>query len=171
METDGARRYWQFLFYLFIGLLVGEVVISKLTPFYPFYSTLIGYLGLSIEATLPLPQAYANYQTRSAKGLRLSVLGSWLAGDAMKMYWFFTTSAEIPLAFKVCGMFQAACDALVGAQYFWYRQVDDYSVQPGYAMAEATWTVPSQSVHHSQSRSPSPARRRSNTVSDAEKEY
>lgn len=38
----------------------------------------------------------------------------------MKMYWFFTSETEIPTAFKVCGMFQAACDLFLGAQYLMY---------------------------------------------------
>ena len=77
-------------------------------------------MGLSIEATLPLPQILANAQTRSCKGFRVSVLASWLAGDAMKMFWFFTATTEIPWVFKVCGMFQASCDCFLGVQYFMY---------------------------------------------------
>ena len=38
----------------------------------------------------------------------------------MKMFWFFTATTEIPLAFKLCGIFQACCDAYLGYQYFSY---------------------------------------------------
>jgi hypothetical protein len=38
----------------------------------------------------------------------------------MKMFWFFTASTEIPLAFKLCGIFQACCDAYLGWQYWSY---------------------------------------------------
>lgn len=50
----------------------------------------------------------------------MSVLASWLAGDAMKMFWFFTSTTEIPWAFKLCGIFQACCDAFLGIQYLMY---------------------------------------------------
>lgn len=88
------------------------------------YSVLLGYIGLSVEATLPLPQIFANARLRSCKGFRLSVLASWLAGDAMKMFWFFTSTTEIPWAFKLCGIFQAGCDCFLGIQYLMYGNGD-----------------------------------------------
>ena len=87
---------------------------------YAFYSAAIGYIGLSVEATLPLPQIYSNYRSRSCKGFRISVLASWLAGDFMKMFWFFTATSEIPWAFKLCGIFQMCCDSFLGVQYLVY---------------------------------------------------
>lgn len=63
---------------------------------------------------------FANARSRSCKGFRVSVLASWLAGDAMKMFWFFTSPTEIPWAFKLCGIFQAGCDAFLGVQYLMY---------------------------------------------------
>lgn len=38
----------------------------------------------------------------------------------MKMFWFFTATSEIPLAFKLCGLFQATCDSILGIQYYVY---------------------------------------------------
>jgi len=84
------------------------------------YSALIGYIGLSVEATLPLPQIFSNSRSRSCKGFRFSVLAMWLAGDAMKMFWFFTSATEIPWAFKLCGIFQAGCDVFLGIQFLMY---------------------------------------------------
>jgi hypothetical protein len=114
------RRYWQFLLSLFLGLLVCEFLLAPVPWVYQSYSSLIGYIGLSVEATLPIPQLLANARSRSCKGFRLSVLASWLVGDAMKMFWFFTSTTSIPWAFKICGMFQAACDTLLGVQYMLY---------------------------------------------------
>ncbi|RFU73664.1 pq loop repeat [Trichoderma arundinaceum] len=116
------RPYWQFIVYLFAGLLICEVVMSSIPPVYSMYSVLVGYIGLSVEATLPIPQILANAQSKSCKGFRLSVLASWIGGDAMKIYWFFTATSEIPLAFKICGIFQAACDCFLGFQYFVYGE-------------------------------------------------
>ena len=113
-------RYWHFLLYLFVTLVAFELLLSPLPSLYATYSTLIGYLGLSIEATLPLPQILSNYRSRSCKGFRLSVLASWIAGDVMKMFWFFTATSEIPWAFKMCGIFQMCCDMFLGFQYALY---------------------------------------------------
>ncbi len=92
-------------------------------------------MGLSVAATLPLPQMVAHARAQSCKGFRFSVLASWLAGDAMKLFWFFTSSTEITLAFKMCGIFQAGCDAFLGVQYLMYGSGDpavprDYPMAP-----------------------------------------
>jgi hypothetical protein len=85
---------------------------------YSGYSALIGYIGLSVEATLPIPQIISNYKSKSCRGFRLSILINWLAGDAMKMFWFFTATTQIPWAFKLCGIFQMCCDSFLGIQAF-----------------------------------------------------
>jgi hypothetical protein len=97
-----------------------ELVLAPMRSIYPSYSSMIGYIGLTVEATLPLPQIFANARLKSCKGFRLSVLASWLLGDSMKMFWFFTSPTEIPWAFKLCGIFQACCDAYLGIQYWMY---------------------------------------------------
>ncbi len=48
------------------------------------------------------------------------MLASWIAGDIMKMFWFFTATSEIPWTFKLCGIFQMGCDFFLGVQYFMY---------------------------------------------------
>lgn len=111
------RPYWQSLLYFFIGLTVLELLLAPFSGIYPAYSSFIGYVGLSVEATLPIPQLLANARTRTSRGLRVSVLASWIIGDMMKMFWFFTSTTEIPWSFKICGMFQAGCDLLLGVQY------------------------------------------------------
>jgi len=113
-------RYWQFLLYLFVSLTAFELLLSPMPNLYALYSAAIGYLGLSIEATLPLPQILSNHRSRSCKGFRVSVLASWIAGDIMKMFWFFTATSEIPWAFKLCGIFQMGCDLFLGVQYLMY---------------------------------------------------
>ena len=119
-QWRSPKPYWQFLLYLFIGLMAMELMLAPFHGLYSFYSNTLGYMGLSVEATLPLPQMFANVRSRSCKGFRFSVLASWLAGDAMKMFWFFTSATEIPWAFKLCGMFQAGCDVFLGVQYLMY---------------------------------------------------
>ncbi|KAK2775589.1 pq loop repeat protein [Colletotrichum kahawae] len=119
-QWRSPKPYWQFLLYFFIALTVCELLLSPVPAIYQSYSVLIGYIGLSVEATLPLPQIFANSRSQSCKGFRFSVLASWLIGDAMKMFWFFTSTTEIPWAFKLCGMFQACCDSFLGVQYLMY---------------------------------------------------
>ncbi|KAI1328810.1 hypothetical protein F5Y16DRAFT_398023 [Xylariaceae sp. FL0255] len=119
-QWRSSKPYWQFLVSLFITLAALELLVGSFESIYPLYSSLIGYIGLGVEATLPLPQLIANAQSKSCKGFRLSVLASWLLGDSLKMFWFFTATTDIPLAFKLCGIFQAICDASIGIQYVMY---------------------------------------------------
>ncbi|KAI5862773.1 hypothetical protein GGS23DRAFT_569359 [Durotheca rogersii] len=119
-QWRSPKPYWHFLLSLFVGLTALELVLAPFESIYPRYSALLGTIGLSIEATLPLPQLLTNARSRSCTGFRFSVLASWIVGDAMKMFWFFTATTAIPWAFKLCGIFQAVCDSLLGVQYFMY---------------------------------------------------
>lgn len=119
--------YWEYLMALALILLVLQTIIQPTTT--SSYTKFIGYLGLSIEATLPLPQILANYRAQSCKGFRVSVLANWLMGDTMKIsYYLASEPGKVPWAFKMCGIFQACCDACLGAQYFVYGngQEDSY---------------------------------------------
>ncbi|KAI1214884.1 uncharacterized protein F4807DRAFT_11743 [Annulohypoxylon truncatum] len=140
-QWRSPKPYWQFLLSLFIVLTILELLIAPFHSFYSGYSALIGYIGLSVEATLPIPQLVANARSRSCKGFRFSVLASWLVGDAMKMFWFFTSTTAIPWAFKLCGIFQAACDFLIGVQYLMYGD------QQPTTKAQQGWPYPSGKPH------------------------
>ena len=156
--TSPCYSYWQFLLYLFIALTVLELLLEPFHSIYPSYSALVGYVGLTVEATLALPQLYANAQSQSCKGFRLSVLASWIGGDAMKVFWFFTSTSQIPLAFKVCGCFQAACDCLLGVQYFMYGAGDNEAILKEHALEEAHWAR-GHRASHSLASSLSPGKR------------
>ncbi|CAL3970305.1 unnamed protein product [Diplocarpon coronariae] len=119
-QWRSPKPYWQFLMYMFVGLVFGELILSTMPSVYALYSASLGIAGLSIEATLPVPQILSNRRSRSCKGFRFSVLASWIAGDVMKMLWFFTATTEIPWTFKLCGIFQMCCDFFLGFQYYIY---------------------------------------------------
>ncbi|KAF2140201.1 uncharacterized protein K452DRAFT_230986 [Aplosporella prunicola CBS 121167] len=114
------RTYWVFLAYFTGGLFVLHILISPTSSF-PAYTNMLGYLGLAIEATLPLPQIMTNQRSRSTKGFRPSVLLNWLVGDVFKMAFFFLSGdGEVPWAFKFCGLLQACCDAYLGVQWWMF---------------------------------------------------
>lgn len=134
--------------YFTITLAALELLLAPFSSLYPTYSDFIGIAGLSIEATLPIPQLLANYRSRSCRGFRVSLLASWIVGDAMKMFWFFTSTTAIPASFKICGLFQAGCDALLGVQYLLYGAGDDAAAR------SQQWTYAGTKPHLA-SRSPS----------------
>ncbi|KAF2272663.1 uncharacterized protein EI97DRAFT_470226 [Westerdykella ornata] len=121
-QWRSTRPYWTFLSYFALTLLVLHILISPSSePVFKAYANLLGYIALAIEATLPIPQLLANYRRRGCKGFRLSVVVNWILGDTFKMWFFFASGSGeggVPLAFKICGVFQALCDLGLGMQ-FW----------------------------------------------------
>lgn len=116
-----SSKYWHFLLSFTSILAILQVLIGRVA----LYGIMQGYVALAIEAVLPIPQIVKNHQAKGCKGFRLSVLVNWLLGDAFKLWFFFVSGSGeggVPWAFKLCGLFQAACDLLLGAQYFWYGQ-------------------------------------------------
>lgn len=107
-----------------LAYFVGILSVIHLTPVAEssFYISLIGYLGLAVEATLPLPQIVANHRSGSCKGFRLSVVAAWILGDTMKMSYFFNSTETIPWAFKLCGIFQCVCDFYLGFQFYYFTR-------------------------------------------------
>ncbi|KAL5117497.1 hypothetical protein ACEQ8H_004662 [Pleosporales sp. CAS-2024a] len=120
-----TRPYWAFLAYFTLALLVLHVLVGP-TPWFVPYTDLLGAAALAIEATLPLPQLYANYARRGCRGFRPSVVVNWVIGDTFKMWFFFASSdGEVPWVFKACGLFQATCDLGLALQYLVWRDGPD----------------------------------------------
>jgi len=116
-QWRSRKPYWQFLAAYTALLLVLQIILGSGSP---AYVQLQGYVALGVEATLPIPQILENQRGRSCQGFRLSVLANWLIGDVFKMTYFFLAEGGIPWAFKLCGLFQAACDCYLGVQYWMY---------------------------------------------------
>jgi hypothetical protein len=116
-QWRNPRPYWTFLSYLTVVLLVLHLFVGATRLFIP-YTDVLGAVALTIEATLPLPQLYANYTRKGCRGFRPSVIVNWVIGDTFKMWFFFASSSgEVPWAFKACGVFQATCDLGLALQY------------------------------------------------------
>ena len=117
-QWRSRKPYWQFLAYYTTTLAALQILLGG----NDLYVLLQGYLALSVEATLPIPQILENQRNQSSKGFRLTVLINWLIGDAFKLTYFFLSEGGVPWAFKLCGMFQAACDCYLGVQYWMFGE-------------------------------------------------
>lgn len=114
-------RYWMFLAYFIAALSFIHIFLTPIARS-ETYINLLGYIGLAVEAILPVPQILANQRSRSCKGFRVSVLAAWIIGDTMKMCYFFFSQDIIPWAFRLCGMFQCVCDFYLGVQYWMFTR-------------------------------------------------
>lgn len=117
-QWRSREPYWQFLMYFTAVLAVLQLLIGS----NELYVTFQGYVALSVEAILPIPQIVQNQNSKSCRGFRLSVLVNWLVGDAFKMTYFFLSDGDVPWAFKLCGLFQATCDCYLGVQYWMFGE-------------------------------------------------
>ena len=117
-QWRSRKPYWQFLGYYILILAVLQLMLGPRDIF----TQMQGYIALSVEAVLPIPQILSNHRSQSCKGFRLSVLVNWLIGDAFKMTYFFLSEGGVPWAFKLCGLFQATCDCYLGVQYWMYGE-------------------------------------------------
>lgn len=120
-NTKRAGRYWMSLAYFIAALSFIQLFLSPIARS-EFYINSLGYTGLAVEATLPLPQIVANHRTHSCKGFRVSVLAAWILGDMMKLSYFFFSVEVIPWAFRLCAMFQCVCDLYLGVQFWMYTR-------------------------------------------------
>ena len=108
--------WFEFLLALIISLTLLQLVIGHS----PTYVTIVGLLGLGIEATLPIPQFLSNYRHKSVAGFRPSVIISWLLGDIFKCSYFFLGNANVTWQFKACAIIQISFDLGIAVQFFVY---------------------------------------------------
>ncbi|KAJ6185422.1 hypothetical protein N7519_006723 [Penicillium mononematosum] len=146
-QWKAAKPYWMSL-----GYFVGMLTVVHLTPIAQsqFYISLLGYIGLAVEATLPIPQILANHRSGSCKGFRVSVIAAWILGDTMKMSYFFNSTETIPWAFKLCGIFQCVCDFYLGFQFYFFTR-NTHSKTPSHSHSNSLSNAFSNPHSHSNS--------------------
>ncbi|PWY79622.1 PQ loop repeat protein [Aspergillus heteromorphus CBS 117.55] len=118
-QWKSAKPYWLFLAYMIGALTFIQIILPPIASS-DFYINVLGYVGLAVEATLPLPQIVKNHKSHSCAGFRVSVLAAWILGDMMKLSYFFCSQEVIPWAFRMCGLFQCVCDLYLGVQFWMY---------------------------------------------------
>jgi len=126
-ENFGASSrplsFWQWHTYAqYIEFLAGFILCSAIL-FLIFsrselYVTILGFVALGLESTLPIPQLISNYKQRSLYGFRASTLLGWVGGDSFKTVYFFLQGS--PLQFKVCAVFQLSVDCVIILQRLYY---------------------------------------------------
>lgn len=65
-------------------------LILQLFSLESLFGDVIGFLSMSIEATLGFPQLISNFRTKSVKGLSYTMIGMWFVGDLSKTIYFIS---------------------------------------------------------------------------------
>ncbi|KAF7430594.1 hypothetical protein PC9H_006302 [Pleurotus ostreatus] len=135
-SLGGSSRplsFWQWAtFTQYIEFLAGFILVQGIA-FLIFgrsklYVSILGFVALGLESTLPIPQLISNYKQRSLYGFRMSTLLGWVGGDSFKTWYFFNEGS--PLQFKVCAIFQLSIDFVIVAQRFIYGNAPPETVLP-----------------------------------------
>jgi len=108
------RQHVEFLAAQIICLGILTMIFSS----FPTFTTILGFIALGLESTLPIPQLINNYRRKTLWGFRTSTLAGWLFGDGFKTVYFFVKAN--PIQFRVCAVFQLAIDFLILFQRIYY---------------------------------------------------
>ncbi|KAF8074763.1 hypothetical protein FPV67DRAFT_1474920 [Lyophyllum atratum] len=122
----GSRRplsFWQWPTYtqyieFLAGFILCQAILFLILGRSEVFVSILGFVALGLESTLPIPQLISNYRQRSLYGFRMSTLVGWTGGDAFKTIYFFAQGS--PLQFKVCAIFQLSIDCAIVVQRFLY---------------------------------------------------
>ncbi|WVN90571.1 uncharacterized protein L203_105811 [Cryptococcus depauperatus CBS 7841] len=83
-----------------------------------WYVDALGFVALTIESTLPIPQFVTNFNNKSCYGFRSSTLAGWFFGDCFKTGYFFFRHS--PIQFKVTAIMLVCWDFAVLVQRIIY---------------------------------------------------
>eukprot|EP00026_Physarum_polycephalum_P011324 Phypoly_transcript_11539.p1 GENE.Phypoly_transcript_11539~~Phypoly_transcript_11539.p1 ORF type:complete len:231 (+),score=29.56 Phypoly_transcript_11539:492-1184(+) len=123
-KTFKKRGFWKwtdfsYYIYFLIGFSGIVLVITTILGSSPTYFEFIGFLSLSIESMLGVPQLIKNHTSKSTQGLSVTMIATWFIGDAFKTVYFAFTGA--PAQFLMCGALQLIVDSLILAQIAVYK--------------------------------------------------
>jgi len=99
-----------------VSLVVSISFLTLLLIDFNWYVETLGFLALSIEALLGIPQMITNYRKGSTSGLSVEMVASWFIGDSFKSVYFLLNGA--PIQFILCGTVQLIVDILIFYQIF-----------------------------------------------------
>ncbi|KAG0709157.1 hypothetical protein DFH29DRAFT_886754 [Suillus ampliporus] len=79
-EWHAYTQYIEFL----AGFILCSAILFLIFGRSELYVTILGFVALGLESTLPIPQLISNYKQRSLYGFRASTLLGWAGGDSFK---------------------------------------------------------------------------------------
>ncbi|KAI0763748.1 hypothetical protein BD413DRAFT_483380 [Trametes elegans] len=132
--------YTQYLEFL-AAFILCEAILFLIMGRSDVFVSILGFVALGLESTLPIPQLISNYKQRSLYGFRMSTLIGWFGGDSFKAVYFFLQGS--PLQFKVCAIFQLSIDAAIVLQRLVYGNappatalMEEEDIEQALALAE-----------------------------------
>lgn len=93
MENGRPFNFWRWKdfssYIIFILIFIAiQTILYLLLGSFPTYISILGYLALGLESTLPIPQLISNQKRKSLSGFSIIVLLGWVGGDLFKTGYF-----------------------------------------------------------------------------------
>lgn len=123
-QWNNDRIFWMFLLIFSSIQILVTLFISKMMNWdelAQYLGSIIGALGLLVEALLPLPQISILHNLKSVQGFKLILLVSWLCGDTVKITYLVFGAKNISILFFFFAFFQMALDFYIAGQYIYYK--------------------------------------------------
>lgn len=123
-QWNNDRIFWKFLIIFSSIQILVTLFISKMMNWdelAQYLGSIIGSLGLLVEALLPLPQISILHNLKSVQGFKLILLVSWLCGDTVKITYLVFGAKNISILFFFFAFFQMALDFYIAGQYIYYK--------------------------------------------------
>ncbi|XP_041852545.1 solute carrier family 66 member 2 isoform X2 [Melanotaenia boesemani] len=102
------------------GFTVLCAVVTMLLLDSAVFVEMLGFLAVMFEAMLGVPQLLQNFHNHSTKGMSVTMVLLWTAGDIFKTTYFVVN--ESPAQFWVCGSVQILIDVAILLQVLFYSQ-------------------------------------------------
>ncbi|KAI0924038.1 hypothetical protein AcV5_009401 [Taiwanofungus camphoratus] len=133
-------NYTQYIEFL-AGFIICQAILFLIFGRSTIFVSILGFVALGLESTLPIPQLISNHKQRSLYGFRMSTLLGWFGGDAFKSVYFFIQGS--PLQFKICSIFQLSIDCAIVFQRLYFGNaiptaalVEEDDLEQALALAE-----------------------------------
>ncbi|EGO22214.1 hypothetical protein SERLADRAFT_409799 [Serpula lacrymans var. lacrymans S7.9] len=111
--------FWQWSSYaqhieFLIGFTLCSAILFLIFGRSEIYVSIMGFVALGLESTLPIPQMISNYKQRSLYGFRASTLLGWVGGDSFKFTFAVQSLRNFSIVSRCC-LLQA-----IVLQRLWY---------------------------------------------------
>ena len=123
-QWNDDSTYWNFLLVFISCQLLITFFVSKVLAWDELAQSLgsiIGSLGLLVEALLPLPQISILHTLKSVQGFKLILLLTWLGGDALKITYLLFGAKNVSTPFYFFAFLQMSLNLYIGGQYIYYK--------------------------------------------------
>ncbi|KAK0218008.1 hypothetical protein IW262DRAFT_1275612 [Armillaria fumosa] len=130
--------YTQYIEFL-AGFILLEAILFLILGRSDVFVSLLGFVALGLESTLPIPQLISNFKQRSLYGFRMSTLIGWAGGDSFKCVMTFIVVAS---GTSICRVSHDSLKAIVVQRLYFGNAppptvlVDDDDLEQALALAE-----------------------------------